>query len=213
MAYFPIFCDLTNKPVFVFGGNRHIYEKLQRLEPFGASVTVFCEAPLPEVECFPGIRLEKRSFREEDLDGNPVMVIASLEDREEERRISAACMERCIPVNIVDVPELCSFYFPSLIVEGDLTVGISTAGVCPTAAVVLKEKFRSLLPSNIASIITWTRQQRDEMPAFPGKRQYLRRIFLSAVEKNRPLTEHELEAEKQFSTQETQIRKNNEIHH
>lgn len=200
MPFFPVFCDLTERPVLICGGNRHIYEKLQRLEPFGARITVFCSDPVPEVEQYPGVRLERRSFRETDLDANPVMVVASLDDREEERRISEACMTRRIPVNIVDVPELCSFYFPSLIVEGDLTVGISTAGVCPTAAVVFKEKFREGIPSNIASILTWTRQQRDALPRFSGKRQFLRRIFLSAMDRNRPLTPEEVLAEKQIST-------------
>ena len=213
MAYFPIFCDLTGKNVLVCGGNRHIYEKLQRLESFHPCITVLSENPLPEVENYLGICLERRPFREEDLDAAPVLVVASLEDREEERRLSAACMARRIPVNIVDVPELCSFYFPSLIVDGDLTVGISTAGVCPTAAVVLKEKFRSLIPTNIASILTWTRQQRDSMPAFAGKRQYLRRIFEAAMAKNRPLTREEMPSEVQISMEDVHFRKNNEIDH
>lgn len=200
MAYFPICCDLTDKEVLLIGGNRHIYEKLQRLEPFGANLTVISEDFLPEIECFSGIRLERRSFREEDLDCGPVMVVASSDDPGLEERISAACIRRRIPVNIVDVPQLCSFYFSSLIVEGDLTVGISTAGVCPTAAVVLKERFRQLLPENIAAILTWTREQRDKLPVFPGKRQYLRRIFGEAMEKNRPLTDEELTTDVHFST-------------
>lgn len=194
MAYFPIYCDLTGKEVLLIGGNRHIYEKLRRLEPFRANITVICEDFLPEVESYPGIRLERRGFREEDVNRNPVMVVASLEDKEQEKTISAACMARHIPVNIVDVPELCSFCFPSLIVEGDLTVGISTAGVCPTAAVVLKERFGKLLPRNMAQIITWTRQQRNSLPAFPGKRKYLRRILEAAMEKDRPLSPEEVEA-------------------
>lgn len=198
MAYFPVFCDLTGREVLLVGGCRHILEKLQRLQPFQAKLRVICENPIPEVEAFAGMNLERRPFREEDLSSNPALVIVS--PQEDARAVSELCRARNIPVNVVDVPELCSFYFPALIVEGDLTVGISTAGVCPGAAAVLKERIRACLPSRTAQVIRWVRQQREKLPDYPGKRQYLRRITAASLAKNRPLTEEELTTDVHIST-------------
>lgn len=200
MADFPCFFDLTEKEVLLIGGDRQILEKLQRLQPFQAHLVVLCKTPMPEVATFPGAVLERRDWRQEDLDRDPVMVIVSAEDTADAERISHVCRKRKIPVNVVDVPRLCSFYFPALITQGDLTVGISTAGVSPAAAAVLKDRIRERIPSRAAEIIRWVRQQRDRLPHFSGKRRYLRRITEEAMEKNRPLTEEELATDVHFST-------------
>lgn len=200
MAYFPVFCDLNGREVLLYGGNRKILEKLDKLRSFGPKLKVICPEPDAEVAAFPGVILERRTFRPEDLEENPAMVILSLEDGQMAETVSRACRQRNIPVNAVDKPELCSFYFPALIVEGDLTVGISTAGVSPAAAVVLKERIRKSIPSRAAEILRWVRQQREKLPDFPGKGRYLRRIAAYAMEKNRPLTEEELTGDVHIST-------------
>lgn len=200
MAYFPVFCDLNGREVLLYGGNRHILEKLEKLRSFGPILKVICPEPDGEVAAFPGVILERRTFRPEDLEDNPAMVIVSLEDGQMAETVSRACRQRNIPVNAVDKPELCSFYFPALIVEGDLTVGISTAGVSPAAAVVLKERIRKCIPSRAAEILRWVRQQREKTSDFPGKRDYLRRITARAMEKNRPLAEEELTGDVHIST-------------
>ena len=66
MAYFPVFCDLTGREVLLVGGCRHILEKLQRLQPFQAKLRVICENPIPEVEAFAGMNLDRRPVREVD---------------------------------------------------------------------------------------------------------------------------------------------------
>ena len=63
----------------------------------------------------------------EDIEGC-AFVIAATDDRELNHRISALCQEKEILVNVVDDKDYCGFLFPSLVKEGKLTVGISTAG-------------------------------------------------------------------------------------
>ena len=60
-----------------------------------------------------------------------------------------------IPVNVVDCPELCTFFFPALINDGGLSVGISTSGKSPVAARELKNLLSDALPENIGDIISY----------------------------------------------------------
>lgn len=62
------------------------------------------------------------------------------DDRELNHRISALCQEKGILVNVVDDKDYCGFLFPSLVKEGKLTAGISTAGASPQIAAELRSR-------------------------------------------------------------------------
>jgi siroheme synthase-like protein len=55
------------------------------------------------------------------------------------------CQERNILVNVVDEPEQCSFYFPSLMKRGDLVAGICSGGKSP----VLSKQVKNILEQEI----------------------------------------------------------------
>ncbi len=52
-------------------------------------------------------------------------------------------------LKVVDEPDLCGFYFGSMITEGDLTVAVSTDGASPAAARELKKRIREVLPRDV----------------------------------------------------------------
>ena len=108
MAYFPLSVDLTGKTVFLIGNGRQIEDKYRKLLPFGATL------------------IRKQAFTQADAQSHPAMVVAQADGREEE--VYALCRTHGIPVNVVDVPKLCSFYFPALSVRGSLTISVSTGG-------------------------------------------------------------------------------------
>ena len=112
--------------------------KVEKLLPYGPRLTVVSPALLPELEAIPGLTLLRRAFSPQDLD-EVFFVVAATDDQNLNREISALCRERRIPVNVVDDREACSFLFPALVRHGDLSVGISTGGASPTAAIWLKE--------------------------------------------------------------------------
>jgi len=85
-------------------------------------------------------------------------------------------MEMKIPVNCVDSPELCSFIFPALIVEGDLCVGINTAGRAPAVSSALRQYIQKIIPSKISALI-------DEVDA-------IRRSRPAGQERQRTIIEH-----------------------
>ena len=59
------------------------------------------------------------------------------------RHISQLCRQRHIPCNAVDDPESCTFFFPAIVTEGDVCIGISTGGKSPTLASHLRKTIQS----------------------------------------------------------------------
>ena len=55
-------------------------------------------------------------------------------------------------MNVVDVPELCSFIVPSVARRGPVTVAVSTEGRSPSLAKALRERLEELLPASLGGL-------------------------------------------------------------
>ena len=125
------------------------------------------------------------------------LVIAATDDTELNRRISTACREQNIPVNVVDDRENCTFLFPCLVQKGELSVGISTGGASPTAAVWLKEQISHMIPTDFDEILLWLEHLRPrfkaEIPEEHRRAALFSAAFRACLEKARPLTQEELD--------------------
>ncbi len=56
------------------------------------------------------------------------MVLAATDDPALNRRVASLCRDRGIPVNVCSEKEACDFYFPSVVREGDIVIGINASG-------------------------------------------------------------------------------------
>lgn len=194
MAYFPLFQDLTHKKIKIFGGGRVALRKAEKLLPFDPEITVIAPEILPEFGSMP-LTLFRREYRDGDVDDNLYCVIAACNDREVNRQIYEACQKKNIPVNTVDDPALCTFLFPSLVKKGPLTVGISTSGTSPTAAIWIREQLEEILPEETEKILLWLREQRErmksELPTEKKRALCQRRLFAACMEQGHPLTDEQ----------------------
>ena len=170
MNRFPLSIDLAGKPVFLIGNGPQIRAKAEKLAPFGA------------------VLIQKDTFTPDDAGHTPAMVIVGDTDVAQAEGIYALCCRHRIPVNVVDVPRLCTFYFPALITRGDLTVSISTGGGSPAAAACLRQKLEDALPSNTEDILDWACRHREELRT----RGVLKQAIAAALANNRPLTDEEI---------------------
>ena len=196
MGYFPFFIQLQDAPGLLVGGGTVALRKAEKLLPYGPSLTVVAPEIGPELAALPGLALEYRPFRPEDVEGM-AFVIAAAGDRELNHRVARLCREKGVPVNVVDDREACSFLFPALVKRGELSVGISTGGSSPTAAVWLKEQIAALLPQGLEDILTWLEEQRPLLKArWPEERVRARgfsALFSACLAAGRPLTGAERE--------------------
>ena len=171
MAWFPFFVSLDGAPGLLAGGGQVALRKAEKLLDYGPRLTVVAPRVCPELEELARsarIPLVRRGFQEEDLEPAPLFVIAATGDRALNHRIAALCRRRRILVNVVDDPSACGFLFPALVRRGRLSVGISTGGASPTAAVWLKERVEEALPLDFASILDRLALRRaEEKEALP----------------------------------------------
>lgn len=154
MGYFPFFMDIAGKNGIIVGGGKVAARKAEKLLDFGPKLTVIA----PRIEEYireqgaASLVLQEREFCMEDLCGAD-FVIAATDDEVLNGRISDFCRESHILVNVVDDREKCTFFFPALVREGDLTVGISTDGRCPAAAAWVRKEISRMLPERLGEVV------------------------------------------------------------
>ena len=179
MALFPFFVNIEGKEGLVIGTGKHAQEKVKRLEPYGPKLRI-----IPEGE-----------FSEKDLESVPAFVVAAGDDAEENHRIANLCRDKRILVNVVDDQEYCDFIFPSLIREGNLSIGICTGGASPATGVLLKQRFQEEIPSNMEEILDFLQRVRPVISeALTDKKQrytFYYRLSELCMAENRGLTEEE----------------------
>lgn len=194
MNYFPMFMDIKGREVLICGGGAHALEKIERLKPFGANLHVISPQLLLEIEEMDGVRTEKRRFVEKDLDSFPIFLVAA-EGRDENERIAGICRTRHIPVNAVDMQDICDFIFPAMVPSSQMCIAISTGGLSPAFAVELKKRIHKCLPDDIDDILLWMNEIREkirsQIPDKEKQKYILRRIAEETFEKGRRLTEEE----------------------
>lgn len=183
MAYFPLCINLNGADVLLLGEGKAMQERRNILLSFGANIRLLSAEP------------EYRAFAEADLEPRPALVVVADMPPDEKKRISGLCKAKGIPVNVVDVPELCSFYFPSLMSRGDLTVAVSTGGKSPGGAAWLRRHLERHIPDQTEVILDWVngfrRKLRREYPEADQK-TVLRKVIDLALSENRIPEESEL---------------------
>lgn len=200
MSYFPFFMNIEGKRGLVVGGGKSALFKIKKLLPFSVKLEVISLEVLDEIQVLESegkLRINFHSFSEADLVPVPYFVIVALEDKEESHTIATLCRERGILVNVVDEPAYCDFYFPSLITSGKCSIGISTSGASPAIASVLREQIEEIVPEHMEEIMDWLQEKRPQLkllfPKEKVRKQVLKTLYLTCVEKNRLLTQKEYE--------------------
>ena len=163
MPYFPFFANIKNMPCLVVGGGQVALRKIEKLLDFSPIIKVVALEACGEIrELFQSgkIELEERAFEDVDIDGK-AFVITATGDRGVNRHISQLCRQRHIPCNAVDDPESCTFFFPALVTEGDVCIGISTGGKSPTLASHLRKTIQGQAEGRLGDICDVMGRVRD----------------------------------------------------
>ena len=195
MSYFPFFMEIKGQKCLVAGGGMVALRKIEKLLPFGADITVVSPAFCAEIEEMEGITRICRRFEENDIEG-VLFVIGATDDEVVNAEISALCREKNIPVNIVDDPEKCTFFFPALVKRGEFVAGFSTGGGSPLAAQYIRKKVEDAVPDGfdrVVEVLSAVREQvKAEVPDIKIRDKIFKEIFALALEKEGRLTEEEI---------------------
>jgi precorrin-2 dehydrogenase/sirohydrochlorin ferrochelatase len=139
---FPMFMKLSGKRCLVVGAGKIGEPKIGGLMDTGARIHVVAIAASDQVREWADagkIELELRAFSSSDLDGMFLAVVATA-SRSLNERVYREAQERGVLCNVVDVPDLCDFFYPAVVRRGDLQIAISTAGQSPSLAQRLRQQ-------------------------------------------------------------------------
>lgn len=167
MPHYPINLNLQDRRCLVVGGGSVAERKVETLLEFGAEVVVIAPEITPGLSDLVSRRLIQHlaSSYHSDPSDRPLLVFAATDDREVNKRVSADCQSRGILVNVVDDPELCTFFVPAIVRRNDLLISISTSGNSPAMARWLREKLEKEYGPEYGQLAGILGNLRDEVKA------------------------------------------------
>jgi siroheme synthase-like protein len=137
--------SLQGKKVVVVGGGNVAAAKVPSIIATGAIVTLVAPRVVTAA-IHDGMTILRRPFYASDLDG--AWFVVSAATPAVNRRVARAANRRRIFVNAVDDSPNGSAHFTSTIRRGDLVLALSTGGMAPAMARLLREAIEDLLPSD-----------------------------------------------------------------
>lgn len=167
MAGYPIQLEIENMPCVVAGGGSVAYRKVKSLVRAGASVTVIspslCDG-LDTARANGTIRHIARGMEPDDVQGYR-LVICATDKIALNRRIACAARSQGALVNVIDEPDEGNFTVPSKVVSGDLMLTVSTGGVSPAFARMMRRELEETYGALYGEFLLWLGGRREEVKA------------------------------------------------
>lgn len=171
MNTIPIFLKVDPaRPALVVGGGEIARRKAEWLLECGARVLVI--APLIDPALH---RLAVERPGELEILNEPygdsrslaafLLAVAATDDPAVNRAVAADAARAGIPVNVVDVPALCSFFVPATVRRETLQLAIGTGGACPSLAGRLRRELELQFPPEFGRFATALGRVREELKA------------------------------------------------
>ena len=139
---YPLFIRLDGQDTVVVGAGAVAARKVKTLLDYGARVLVIAPQACNELVALADedrIVWRRREYRAGDLEGS-LLCVAATGLREVDENVFREARAANIPVNVVDVPDLCTFIVPSIMRRGQLQVAVSTNGAAPGVSRTIRQE-------------------------------------------------------------------------
>jgi precorrin-2 dehydrogenase/sirohydrochlorin ferrochelatase len=153
--FYPVMMDLNDRHCVTVGGGEVAARKVEMLINCGANVTVVAPElgkSLQELVAAQKVKQIKALYKKDHING-ACLVIASTDDTTVNRAVYDDATAAGIPVNVVDVPELCSFIVPAVVERGDLILAVSTSGKSPAMAKRIRKELQKQFGDEYATML------------------------------------------------------------
>jgi uroporphyrin-III C-methyltransferase/precorrin-2 dehydrogenase/sirohydrochlorin ferrochelatase len=175
---FPLSYKVKGKRIVVVGGGEEALNKARLAVKTTASVVIVAatvEADFSRLD----VEVLHRPFSDADLDGAALLFVA--EHSADGHAAQAAARARGIPINVVDTPDECDFYTPSIIDRAPLTVAIAAEGEAPVLARLVRARIEATLSPNLGLMARLAGKMRVRVAASLSGLTARRRYFEALV--------------------------------
>ena len=176
MDFLPIFINIRNSNCLVVGGGKVAIRKIDLLLHAGARIMVV--APKLDTELLKKLDQGIFTYHAETFTPahlkNITLVIAATNNLIVNKCVSDAAKKFCIPVNVVDNPDLCSFIMPSIIDRSPVMIAVSSSGKSPVLARLLRAHLETIIPEAYGRLATYAANFRERVKqhfSHPEKRR------------------------------------------
>jgi precorrin-2 dehydrogenase/sirohydrochlorin ferrochelatase len=162
-----MFLKLEGRQVLVVGAGKIGEPKIAGLLDTGARIRVVSLDATPLVRDWAGngkLELELRAFAADDLNGAFLAVVAT-NLRNLNERVYQEAQGRGVLCNVVDVPDLCDFFYPAVVRRGDLQIAVSTAGRSPSLAQKIRQQIEKQFGPGYAAWVAELGETRNRILA------------------------------------------------
>jgi uroporphyrin-III C-methyltransferase/precorrin-2 dehydrogenase/sirohydrochlorin ferrochelatase len=202
---YPIFMNVEHKPVLLIGGGSVAEQKIKSLLEAKADVTVLAPRMSEAIEHYAReqhVSLLRRKYVSGDVKGF-FLAIGATNCRDVQISIFNDAQREHIPVNIVDVPDLCTFYLSSIFQKGDLTIAVSTNGKSPTLGKIIRDKIRDEFSQGYPELLNMLGGMRShvlrEFTGAKNRKRIFERMVHTELERLPLYTERSISQRKEHS--------------
>ncbi len=164
MRTHPVFLRLEGRRCVVVGEDETAARKASACRAAGAEVTVIAPA----------------QYRPGDLAGAFLAYAATRDPGLVGRLADEAARERVL-LNVVDLPEACTFIAPAVVERGDLQIAIGTGGASPGLAAVLRRELEARVGPEYASLVAILGAVRTALRDDPGRADVMAALLESPL--------------------------------
>ena len=157
--------DMSGKPAVIIGGGKVAYRKAKALLAAGAEVSVVAPDVTEEIVALAQVRkfaVRYAHYKPSDLKGM-FLVVAATDDTGVNRQVAKDADSQGKMVCIADASETGCCSFPAVLRRGNLEIGVSTGGSCPSLAAELLEVVASIITEEYGAVVGRLAEEREKL--------------------------------------------------
>lgn len=164
----PVSYKVQGQRIVIIGGGEEALNKARLVSKTTALVVIISRAIEADFSELP-VTVLARPFEDADLVDAALVFVADHGPDGDAAKLAAR--GRRVPLNVVDVPEECDFYTPSIIDRAPVTIAVATEGDAPVLARLIRARIEAALSPNLGALAKLAGSMRDKVAALlPGAR-------------------------------------------
>ncbi len=179
MALYPVNMDVRGMSCLVVGGGHVASRKVDSLLPCGAIIRIVSPevcGHLEELAQSGLLQWQQKKYETGDL-GDARLIFAATDRPEIQKQIVTEANAAGLLVNVIDMPDACTFQVPASFRQGNLLVTVATGGGSPALAARIKNDIEVLYGPEYGLFVAMMKAVRGKIVASSNSTAEHKRIF------------------------------------